>query len=559
MTNGGAFLRSARITTRPSATEDVMRTRSVWMMQLILAAAVIIISVLVLALQPRLFAQWNFAAGVLLVIAVSLLSLALPWSRLPALAVLAVPFADALAVGLISSGTDLRLGYLWVFPVMWVAMHFGPLSVAAMLATITFITLVDLVGHFSSSNALRVIIVTLSLSFTGITAHMVIRQMRAFRRLQLRQSRRLTATVKRHSEQEREATEILNGVDVGVARISLSGRVLAVNDAYSKLYGLDPADPNEPGKSVEYTRLRGMPVPLTDRPQARAARGETFTDARVWLFTPAGEWRALSITAKRLGGSRHDQSSTLLLVHDVTAITYAQRERERLTAIASHELKHPLTVMMGNAELALESDDLTPRMRKRLETMLAAGERMLEMTTQMLTSARPDQTTRPALDEFDLRRILIDSVESFRPTARALDVSIDMRLDMPLPATADSFRLRQVIDNLLSNAIKYTPREGEVQIVGAVDEDAIAVTVADTGIGISAEDLPKIMTPYFRAADAKHKSGGTGLGLSISRDIVAAHGGTLTVDSAAGRGTTVTVRLPHALAEASAPPQEVRP
>ena len=552
MTSGGASLKGAEVIPRFSMSTSGARTRSIWLTQLVLAASVVVISVLVLALEPHLFAQWYFSVGVLALIVATLVTLALPWNRMPRLAVLSIPFVDAVAVGLMAGNTDLRLGYLWVFPVMWVAMYFDALVIGAMLTTIAVITVFDLATHLNSGSELRVIIVMLSLSFIGITVHLTMRQMRAFRRLQRRQARRLHATVTRSTEQEREATEILNNVDMGVARISLSGRVLAVNDAYARLYGLDPIDPNEPGKSVEYTRLRGIPVSPADRPLARAARGETFTDARVWLFTPDGEWRALAVSAKRLSSSDDDEkSTTLMLVHDVTAITHAQRERERLTAIASHELKHPLTVMMGNAELALESNDLDARMRKRLETMLSAGERMLEMTSQMLTSSRSTQAAQAPLDEIDLRRILVESVESFRPTARALDVAIDMRVDTALPATADGFRLRQVIDNLVSNAIKYTPREGGVQIVGAVDHDAIAVTVTDTGIGISSDDLPKIMTPYFRTDDAKQKTGGTGLGLSISRDIVVAHGGTLTIDSESGRGTTVTVRLPQTPVEAT--------
>ncbi|GAA5093572.1 sensor histidine kinase [Microbacterium yannicii] len=522
------------------------RTRSIWLTQLVLAASLLITAILVMVLQPAVFGHWNFLLGTLLIVTLTLATLTAPWSRLPASAVLAVPFADAIAIGLVSSGSDLRLGYLWAFPVMWVAMHFRTTALAIMLALIGLILLLDSAMTPGPLGALRVFVVLLTLTFIGITAHLSLRRTRSLRRLLRRQADRLTATLSRRSDQERRTMEILNGIDTGIARISEDGTVLAVNDAYARLYGLDALDPTLPAQSVEYTGLRGMPVPYSERPFSRAARGETFTDASVWLFTAEGEWRALSVTAKRLSARGDEESSILLLVHDVTALTYAQRERERFTAMASHELKHPLTVMIGNAELALELDELTPRTRERFESIVAASDRMLTMTESLVTTSRRGFSGRDEVADIDLRQILLESVASFRPTAAANDISVDVRADEALPITADGFRLRQVVDNVVSNGIKYTPRDGRVRIVGAVDGGRVVLTVADSGIGIGAEDLPRVLTPYFRTEEAKQKSGGTGLGLGISNDIVLAHGGTLEIDSEAGAGTTVTVRLPLA-------------
>ena len=521
------------------------RTRSIWLTQLVLAASVVIISVLVVALEPSLFGAWSFVAGVLAIIVLTVTTLALPWEDLPKESVLAIVFLDTVAIGVMASHTELRFGYLWVFPVMWVAMYFPATVLGGVLATIGVILLVDSTADPSSTSALRIFIVLLSLGFIGITAHLAMRQMRALRRVLQRQGRRLAETLERRSEQERRTHEILDGVDAGVARVSLSGSILMVNDAYARLYGLDPLDASLPAKSVEYTGLRGMPVPLSERPLARAARGEIFTDARVWVFTGSAEWRVLSVSSKRLSGSAREDASMLLLAHDVTAITHAQRERERLSAIASHELKHPLTVMIGNADLALEDDDLSPRIRKRFETILRASERVLEMTSSMLKTSRTAFEGRESYDDIDVRQIVVDSVDSFRPTASAHDVAIELDVHEPLPAVADGFRMRQVVDNLVSNAIKYTPRDGDVRITGALEGDSISLAVTDTGIGIADEDLPNIMTPYFRTATAKDTATGTGLGLGITREIVAAHGGTLTIESELGAGTTVTVRLPR--------------
>lgn len=521
------------------------RTRSIWLTQLVLAASVVMLCVLVLALRPELFAQWNFAVGMFTLIVVTVATLAIPWSKLPRNTVLAIPFLDTIAIGLVASGTDLRFGFLWAFPVMWIAMHFRVTWLAADLALIGAILLLNTTSAPTTDSALRVFIVLLALTFIGITAHLAMRQTRSLRRLLGRQAGRLKVALDRASDQERRTTEILNGVDTGVARVSPTGEILAVNEAYARLYGLDPLDRSLPARSVEYTELRGMPVPPSARPFARAARGELFTDARVWLFTQAGEWRVLSVTAKPLAVTEEDDASILLVVHDVTAITHAQRERERLAAMASHELKHPLTVMIGNAELALETEDLTPRMRQRLEAIVGASERMLEMANSMLHTSRTAFSGRESFDDLDLRQIVADSVDSFRATAKAHDVELSVSLDERLPVIADGFRVRQVIDNLVSNAIKYTGREGRVRIAGTADNDTVSLTVSDNGIGISATDLPNILTPYFRTKQAKETAAGTGLGLGITREIVEAHGGTLEIDSKEGVGTAVSVRFPR--------------
>jgi signal transduction histidine kinase len=528
----------------PTGAPDA-RTRSIWLTQLVLAASVVTICVLVLALQPTLFARWTVTIGMTLLIALTIVTLVTPWSRLPPMAVLSIPFLDAIAIGLVASNTELRFSYLWVFPVMWVAMHFRATVMAAMLAVIGVMLAIDTVMYFDSDSALRLFVVVLSLTFLGITAHLAMRQTRALRHLMVRQAGRLNATIERRADQERRTSEILNGVDSGVARISASGAVLTVNDAYIRLYGLDPVDPSLPARSVEYSGLRAMPVPARDRLFARAARGETFTDERAWIFTPDGDWRALSAGAKRLRGSGSEEASMLLVVHDVTATALAERDRERLAAVTSHELMHPLSVLIGNAELALDSDELTPKTRERVETMLRASDRLHEMA-KLITSPRATDTRQDAFHEIDLHDIVIESVESFAPTALVHDVSIATDAPAHLPIVADGFRLRQVVDNLVSNAIKYTPAGGGVRVITTADEQTVTLTVADSGIGVSKEELPKLLNPYFRTQAAKQKASGTGLGLGITNEIIAAHHGSLTIESEPGVGTTVTVKLPTA-------------
>jgi len=110
---------------------------------------------------------------------------------------------------------------------------------------------------------------------------------------------------------------------------------------------------------------------------------------------------------------------------------------------------------------------------------------------------------------------------------------------------ADAEKLRQVLFNLLSNAIKFSHRGGTVTIGGTATPDQVVLTVRDTGIGVPTHELPKLFTRFFRsAADEAHNIPGTGLGLAVVREIIEKHGGTVTMDSTPGEGSTVTVVLP---------------
>jgi two-component system sensor histidine kinase BaeS len=137
--------------------------------------------------------------------------------------------------------------------------------------------------------------------------------------------------------------------------------------------------------------------------------------------------------------------------------------------------------------------------------------------------------------------VLVQAVESQRAPAHAAGVGLAMEVDGDPVVSADPVRLRQMVGNLVSNGIRYTPRGGSVT-VGA---QGSTITVRDTGVGIAAENLPKVFDRFWRADESRSRAtGGSGLGLAIVRKLADAHGGTVEVDSTPGSGTTFTIRLP---------------
>lgn len=541
------------------------RTHSIWMSQLLLAIVVVMIVLLVQALSPDTLNLWTFTIGVTLVVILTGFALAVPWQRLPSWAVLLIPMLDIVAVGLMTSDAPIDFAFLWVFPVTWIASHYPLWATGTALGTVATIVLLEELGHPENANStLRLIIVTLSLTFIAISAHSAARQTRAFKRLLRREATKLSETLTRSTRQERELSRVLGSLDVGVVCLSADGDILEANQTYHDLYDIDPDDPAFAPRSVEYDEHEGQPLGSSRRPITRARHGEQFEDERTWLFTADWTWRALAVTSLRLPYDTGLSSGEYLLIaHDITAMISAERARANLAARVSHELRNPLTTILGFSDLLLEDTTLHGRTRARVKAITAAAERMMALSNEILESGKQAQKEQSSLTSTDLAKVVTDSVESFAPAAEAGGVRVVLAVSERASVMGDAFRLRQVSDNLLSNAIKYTPKGGRVTVEvfrssadgdgegagagadsGTANEEVV-LCITDTGMGIEPEELERIFEPYFRTAAAEASAiSGTGLGMAIVQSLVDQHHGSLAVHSKPGRGTTATVSLP---------------
>ncbi|MCT9819053.1 ATP-binding protein [Microbacterium sp. W1N] len=520
------------------------RTRSIWLWQLVLTAALVVLTLVLMLLAPEVISRPTIVVGIGVVIATTVVVMLVPWDRVRTRVVALVPFTGIIAIGSMAWGTDLLFGFLWAFPLAWLATYYRTAWIGG-LVLVAGIIVLDTASHDANVNAtVRFTIVLLALTFLSITIHTEARKTGAATRLLRRQSARLEETIRRVRSQERRVNQMLNGLDTGIIRIDRNGQLLAANDAYITLYGLDRRDLSQPGSSVEYDGLGGTALRESDRPRARAARGETLTDARLWLFDAEGEWHTISASTVELASGHSRGETTMLVITDVTAAEKAQQTTQTMARTVSHELSNPLTAILGYTDLLME-DDLTGRQREKLELIEAAGERMERLIAEVLRAGGTVQPVEAPRRVVDLRDVLTASVESFAPAARLGDVALELAPGAALPVSADAFRIRQVFDNLVSNAVKYTPPTGRITVTAtAAGRDAVVV-IRDSGIGIAADDLPLIFTDYFRAETALESgTPGTGLGMGIARAIVEQHSGTLTIESTPGAGTTVTVRMP---------------
>ena len=229
----------------------------------------------------------------------------------------------------------------------------------------------------------------------------------------------------------------------------------------------------------------------------------------------------------------------------VAELERAERQRRNLTADIAHELRTPLHIIQGNLEGMLDgvyeptSENITDTLD---ETRLLA--RLVDdLQTLSLAEAGqlPLHPTR-----FLLADLLTDSAAGFESRAAAQNVALHVDVPEPSPELeADYDRMLQVLGNLLTNALHHTPENGTITLHGETIEDGVRITVADTGTGIPSEDLPYIFDRFWRGDKSRARTeGSSGLGLAITKQLVLAHGGTITAESVVGKGTIFTIELP---------------
>lgn len=221
---------------------------------------------------------------------------------------------------------------------------------------------------------------------------------------------------------------------------------------------------------------------------------------------------------------------------------------QQFTADASHELKTPLTILKGEMEIALRSEDDPEYMKETLESGLEEIDRMSYIVRNLLDLTKIDvekeavTKTRVRLDE-----VMTERIEHFRRLAEEKGVELKVTNKTPAVVCGDPVRVGQLIFNLIDNGIKYTNAGGSVEVSVETGTDTAVVKVRDTGAGISKEDLPYIFDRFYRVDKARTRDvGGAGLGLSICKVIAESMGGKIDAVSSRGKGSTFIVRVPLA-------------
>ena len=354
---------------------------------------------------------------------------------------------------------------------------------------------------------------------------------------------RIETQLDRISAERNRLDTILSGMGEGVLVTDNNGTITLVNPSFRSLFSL--GDTLEGESLIEITRHPDLIAAMKKVLATREEILEEITlqlpaDKKVTILT---HWVPLLKQGEMLG--------VVAVFHDISDIKRLEQVRKDFVANVSHELRTPVAVIKGYAEtLSSDGQTMDPERVVHFSRIIHNhAERLAGLISDLLTLSQLES----GKIEMEMTPITLKSSISRACSLleqKAQEKEIELRQEVENGETlvlADLGRLEQVIINLLDNAISYTPAHGTVT-VSAVDlGSTVRIDVADTGIGIPAKDLPRIFERFYRVDAARSREiGGTGLGLSIVRHIVQAHGGTVSVQSVLGKGSTFSFTLKKA-------------
>ena len=373
-------------------------------------------------------------------------------------------------------------------------------------------------------------------------------------------------------DRSRNLTDPAPMVEAGSRRLDQRGRPWRV--ASRRLKSTRPASPGgeDPARPTELFLSAGLRLDPIERTLWNLAVALTLLSAALWGITALVGRRLcrralapltrMASSARELGadepGRRLPVASTGDELEDL-AFAFnglldrwheALERQARFTGDASHQLRTPLTALIGQIDVALRRDRTPEEYRRTLARARDQSDRLRRIVEALLFLARADsEAGLPALEEFDLVSWTSDQIER-----RSIDGSPDHLLwdeppDGPILVRAHPALLAQILDNLLDNARDHGEAGSPIEVRVVREPGRVALSVEDRGRGVAPADLERIFEPFYRAADARRSvAGGVGLGLAVARRIARALGGTLDVESRLGGGSRFTLRLPEVLA-----------
>jgi len=342
----------------------------------------------------------------------------------------------------------------------------------------------------------------------------------------------LEKTLQEVGEERSKLDTLFRHMADGVVAFDAGGRLMHVNPAAERMLG----------KSIS-ADARYADV----FPNIQLQREDLRGDGRFVEVDYAAGTRILKIFFAPLGTEKQEQG-IMAVLHDITEQRKLDESRREFVANVSHELRTPLTNVRGYTETLLENPDIDRETETKFLTIInGEADRMTRIVKDLLTLTRLDYDRMEIkMEPVDLVRIGSDAARAMAIEAEGRQLTLRTELPESLPLVeGDGQRLQQVVINILSNAIKYNRPGGSVTLLGGTEGGRAFLRVADTGIGVPKEDLPRVFERFYRVDKARSReSGGTGLGLAIARQIIENHGGSMTFESEYGKGSVVTMYLP---------------
>jgi two-component system phosphate regulon sensor histidine kinase PhoR len=334
---------------------------------------------------------------------------------------------------------------------------------------------------------------------------------------------------------------VFNALGDGVAVCDRNDQVQWVNNAMLAMLGLE-GDAQATGRNVTELLAESLRLPTAGLLQSS---GQLTTELRKGAELSAGIWRVSRIPI--IDGAI-EGSFTLWSLRDITQQKLAEEMRNQFVFTATHELRTPLANIKAYAETLADAEEIDVDRQKGFYNIInSEATRLARFVDELLNVSQMEAgAVTVTRHETDVERLLGEVVETVKPQVEKKQLTFESHLPAKLPKLRiDKDKMVASLVNLLGNAVKYTPEQGTVRLLVEQDEAQLLFHVEDTGIGIAAEELPRICEKFFRSSDARVQNiTGSGLGLAFSQEVARLHGGRITIKSEINKGSRFTLSLP---------------
>ncbi|MBV8600415.1 MAG: PAS domain-containing protein [Candidatus Eremiobacteraeota bacterium] len=328
---------------------------------------------------------------------------------------------------------------------------------------------------------------------------------------------------------------VLGALPVATLVVDGAGRVRFANSAAAELFGIDAE------RTAGRALIEAIPSVELER-IVEAGRSGKHSEGTIVLLR-GDEERTIGIRALPLS---EESGGALVVAENRTKLAALDRVRREFLADISHELRTPISAVRVMVETIQLSNGDPEAVRMFLPQAIAELERMTNLVEDLLDLARSESgQVNLQRSDVDLRRLVSQAVETFRPRADANAIELRLEPGAPLEADVDPERVTQVVLNLVDNALRHTRAGGHVRVDLSRSDGEAVLKVEDDGVGIPFKDLPHVFERFYVVDRSRARgSSGTGLGLAIVKQIVEAHGGAILAESELGSGATFVCRLP---------------
>jgi two-component system, OmpR family, phosphate regulon sensor histidine kinase PhoR len=339
-----------------------------------------------------------------------------------------------------------------------------------------------------------------------------------------------------------ELEAVLSSMKEGVIALDLDERILRINQAAAAMFNKDPWEMEN--RSIQEVIRNSELQKFTKN----ALKNGDGLECDIVFYQ--NKERVLNVHSTPWLDAKEERIGILVVLNDVTRLRRLENMRQDFVANVSHEIKTPLTAILGFVETLLQDSDKIPENTRRFLSIIDRhAHRLVAIIEDLLNLSRIERDSERkeiAMVQTPVEDVIRTAVQLLETRAEEKKIRIDFNCEDSLSADMEPPLIEQAVVNLLDNAIKYSAPDSTIEVSAAGKGNEVQISIRDHGVGIEKEHLPRLFERFYRVDKARsRKLGGTGLGLAIVKHIIQAHNGKIKVESSPGKGSTFTLHLPR--------------